>query len=59
MKRKDSDFKKLYDSLLASEDIKKLYGGLTLNWELDKDKFIRYQTELEQLINIMDVDNEE
>jgi len=58
MKRKESDFKKLYDCLLDSEDLKTMYKGLTLVWEEDKEKFIRFQTELEQLANITNVDEE-
>lgn len=60
MKRKESDFKKLYDCLLDSEDLKTIYKGLHGNWEEDKEKFIRFQTELEQLANVIEIDlNEE
>lgn len=60
MKRKESDFKKLYDCLLDSEDLKTIYKGMTGDFEKDKEKFIRFQTELEQLANVIEIDlNEE
>lgn len=58
MKRKESDFKKLYDCLLDSEDLQTMYKGMTLDWDKDKDKFIKFQEELETLANIQDVDEE-
>ncbi len=52
------DFKQLYDCLLESEDLHLMYKGLTGIWSKDKDKFIRFQKDLEQLANIINVDEE-
>ena len=60
MKRKESDFKNLYDCLLDSEDLKTIYKGMTGDFEKDKEKFIRFQQDLENIANVIEIDlNEE
>ena len=50
----EENFKKLYDFLLETRELKIRYKGLSGIWEEDREKFIKYQTELETLANIID-----
>ena len=52
------DYKKLYDCLLNTEELHKMFPKLSGKWENDKNKFIQYQSELESLANIQEVDEE-
>lgn len=51
-------FRQLYDVLLDSGDLKKLVPQMKGNWEEDKNKFVRFQRELEELANATDLDIE-
>lgn len=44
-------FKKLYDSMLESGELKQVFRSMTGEWELDEKKFISAQTELESLVD--------
>lgn len=48
-------FKKLYDCLLESEDLYTMVKGMTGDWVKDKNKFIKSQTELEDIVKFKDV----
>jgi len=52
------DFKQLYECLLDTEDLHRMFKGMTGNWEEDKTKFIKYQLELESLANVKEVNEE-
>lgn len=50
----ENRFKKLYESFSKNE-LKRMYSGLTGDWEQDSKKFTRQQEELEKLAGIVDV----
>lgn len=43
--------KELYESLLEADQLK----GFSGDWEKDKNKFIKFQKELEEMANIIEV----
>lgn len=51
-----SRFKKLYESMLESGDLKDVFPKMKGDWEKDKSSFIREQEELEKLLNITNLD---
>ena len=55
---KEENYKKLYTCLLDTEDLHRMFPKLTGVWEADKKKFIQYQTELENLANITEIEND-
>jgi hypothetical protein len=48
---KDKHLKQLYESLLETDQLK----GMSGEWEEDKNKFIKFQKELEEMANIIEV----
>lgn len=56
--KKEENYKKLYDFLVESGEIKTIQK-MSGVWEKDKQKFIRYQTELEDLANVIEIDETE
>lgn len=55
---KEENYKKLYTCLLETEDLHRMFPKLSGTWEADKNKFIKYQKELEQGANVIDIDEE-
>jgi len=55
---KEENYKKLYTYLLEQGEIRRM-KRMTGNWEQDREKFIKYQTELENQANIINVDEAE
>lgn len=53
---KEENYKQLYECLLETEDLHRMFRGLTGIWTKDKSKFIKAQKELEQGANIIDID---
>jgi hypothetical protein len=51
-------FKNLYDWMLQKGDISSFLPKATGEWEKDKKNFILYQTNMEELANLTDVDLE-
>lgn len=51
-----SRFKKLYESMLESGELSEVFPLMSGNWEKDKNRFVREQTELEELINFKSID---
>lgn len=51
-----SRFKKLYESMLESGELKEVFSNMKGDWEKDKLKFIREQEELEELLNVTNID---
>lgn len=47
----EKQFKKLYDSLLESGELLDMFPSMKGKWEVDKNRFVREQTELEELLN--------
>jgi len=45
-------YRQLYDSLLESGELKMMFSGMKGNWEIDKDKFIREQEKMENILDI-------
>jgi len=56
--KKEENYKKLYDFLVESGEIKTIQK-MSGVWEKDKIKFIKYQTELEDLANVIEIDETE
>lgn len=52
----ENRFKNLYDWMNQTGDLQDFLPKATGNWEKDKKKFISYQTEMEKLANLRDVD---
>lgn len=52
------EFKSLYDCLIQTKELNKMFPRLSGEWEKDEKKFIQYQKELENLANIKEVDEE-
>jgi hypothetical protein len=50
-----SRFKKLYDSLLETEELKMMFPKMTGVWEKDKENFIKQQQQLENQAGLTDV----
>jgi Leucine-rich repeat (LRR) protein len=44
-----TNYKKLYDSLIQSEELLEIFPQLKGNWEKDKEKFIKIQNQMENL----------
>jgi len=55
---KESRFEQLYNCLLEQGEVRGL-KNMTGIWEQDKKKFIKLQTELENLANYIEVDEEQ
>lgn len=53
---KEENYKQLYDCLLQTEDLHRMFRGLSGDWAKDKNKFIKAQKELEQDANVIDID---
>lgn len=51
-----SRFKKLYESMLKTGELQEVFPLMSGNWEKDKNRFVREQTELEELINFKSID---
>ena len=49
-------FRKLYDSMLDSGELSEVFPLMSGDWNKDKNKFIREQTELEELLNTTNLD---
>ena len=45
-------YRQLYDSLLESGELKMMFSGMKGNWEIDKDKFVREQEKMENILDI-------
>ena len=52
-------FRNLYDSLLQTDELFVMFTGMTGDWEKDKNKFVKAQKELEDIINFKDVTDAE
>ena len=52
-------YKQLYECLLETEELHKMFPKLSGDWEQDKNKFIQYQQDLESLANVIDTDIDE
>ena len=52
-------FRNLYDSLLQTDELFIMFEGMTGDWSKDREKFIRAQKELEDIINFKDVTDAE
>lgn len=51
-----SRFKKLYESMLESGELQEVFPLMKGNWEKDKKRFIKEQTELEELLSLTNID---
>ena len=51
-------FKNLYEWMLQKGDISSFLPRATGEWEKDKKRFIAFQTEIEKLADLTDVDLE-
>ena len=47
-----SRYKRLYESMSAAGDLKEVFPRLSGEWLKDKDKFIKEQQRLEEVINL-------
>lgn len=56
--KKEENYKKLYAYLLEQGEIRGV-KRFTGDWEQDREKFIKQQTELEELANVIDIDETE
>lgn len=56
--KKEENYKKLYTYLLEQGEIRGV-KRFTGDWEIDREKFIKQQTELENIANVIDVDEAE
>jgi len=56
--KEEKRFRKLYDSMLGSGELKDVFGSMTGDWEKDKKKFIKEQLDMEELLNMKDVDTD-
>lgn len=54
-----SRYKKLYEAMLQSGELKELYPRLTGEWEQDEKKFIKEQKLLEDLAGAIDLYDED
>lgn len=54
-----SRYKKLYDAILESGELKKIYHGMTGDWEKDQKKFIKEQKLLEEFAGDIDIEDED
>lgn len=52
-------FKKLYDSMLKSGELKQVFRSMTGDWEKDEKKFIKAQTALESFVDGYDFEVQE
>lgn len=52
-------YKELYLYMKENNELRRVFYDMTGDWEVDKDKFIQAQTELEQTAGIIDVYEEE
>ena len=48
-------FKNLYDSLPQTDELFVMFEGMTGYWEKDKNRFVKAQRELEDIVNFKDV----
>ncbi len=55
---KEENYKKLYDCLLESGELKR-YKSFSLDWEKDKTRFIKEQKNLENLANVIEINDED
>lgn len=53
---KEENYKQLYQCLIETEDLHRVFRGLTGDWNKDKNKFIKAQKELEQDANVIETD---
>lgn len=49
-------YKKIYESLMESEDLYVLFEDMTGEWDTDKHRFIELQKELDKYISEIKVD---
>ena len=52
----ESRFKNLYNYLLKSKELYQLMFKATGDWEQDKARFIKIQTDMEDMANIKDIE---
>ena len=50
----EARFKKLYNYLNKNQELKQLIPNMTGDWGKDKDKFIKYQKDIEIIAKIID-----
>ena len=51
--------KKLYDTLLESEELHDIFSGMTGEWEKDKVRFTKLQKEMEDISLDLNTEEEE
>lgn len=52
-------FENLYKALLENEDLHLMFAGMKGTWEEDRDRFIKAQKELENVVNFIDTTDAE
>lgn len=55
----ERNFRKLYDSLLESEELHSMFKGMRGVWEADEEKFIQTQLQMEETANELYIEIED